>query len=74
MCSKICSSLKLADALKGFLSKRISSPMQSTRITDMILDIKNAFNDDKDLLNNACKTLDLIVNFKRSHPRIRARS
>ncbi|GAA8055172.1 hypothetical protein Neuguinea12_06830 [Helicobacter pylori] len=68
MFSKICPSLKLANALKGFLFKRISSPMQTARITNMVLDIKNAFNDDKDLLDNACKTLDLIVGFKKEHP------
>ncbi|GAA8064750.1 hypothetical protein Neuguinea42_08580 [Helicobacter pylori] len=68
MFSKICPSLKLANALKGFLFKRISSPMQTARITNMVLDIKNAFNDDKDPLDNACKTLDLIVGFKKEHP------
>ncbi|WQY83533.1 hypothetical protein E5L49_04425 [Helicobacter pylori] len=68
MFSKICSSFKLANALKGFLFKRISSPMQSTRITTMVLGIKDAFNDDKDPLNNACEALDLIVGFKKEYP------
>lgn len=49
MFSKIFSSLSLANAFKGFLFKRISSPMQSARIISMVLDIKNAFNDSKDL-------------------------
>ncbi|WP_338420830.1 hypothetical protein [Helicobacter pylori] len=40
MFSKICASFKLANALKGLLFKRISSPMQSARITNMVLDIK----------------------------------
>lgn len=44
MFSKIFSSLSLANAFKGFLFKRISSPMQSARIISMVLDIKNAFN------------------------------
>ncbi|WP_341466525.1 hypothetical protein [Helicobacter pylori] len=50
------------------MCKRISSPGQSTRITKMILGIKDAFNDDKDPLNNACEALDLIVKFKKEHP------
>ncbi|MGL2480874.1 hypothetical protein ACOWNM_06595 [Helicobacter pylori] len=50
------------------MCKRISSPMQSTRITKMVLGIKDAFNDDKDPLNNACEALDLIVKFKKEHP------
>ncbi|ADU83148.1 hypothetical protein HPLT_03650 [Helicobacter pylori Lithuania75] len=68
MFSKICSSLKLLNTLKGFLLKRISSPMQSTRIATMVLGIKDAFNDDKDPLNNACEALDLVVKFKKEHP------
>ncbi|MFP6268634.1 hypothetical protein ACQKAJ_05100 [Helicobacter pylori] len=50
------------------MCKRISSPGQSTRITKMVLGIKDAFNDDKDPLNNACEALDLIVKFKKEHP------
>ncbi|WP_033759657.1 hypothetical protein [Helicobacter pylori] len=68
MFSKICASFKLANALKGFLCKRISSPMQNYRITKMILGIKDAFNDDKDPLNNACEALDLVVKFKKEYP------
>lgn len=68
MFSKICSSFKLANAFKGFICKRISSPMQSARITAMVLGIKDAFNDDKDPLDNACEALDLIVKFKKEHP------
>ncbi|WRF13489.1 hypothetical protein KVC85_03515 [Helicobacter pylori] len=68
MFSKICASFKLANAFKGFIFKRISSPVQSARIANMILDIKNAFNDDKDPLNNACEALDLVVKFKKEHP------
>ncbi|RKU95881.1 hypothetical protein DB721_03010 [Helicobacter pylori] len=68
MISKICSSFKLANAFKGFLFKRISSPAQSARITKMVLGIKDAFNDDKDSLDNACEALDLIVKFKKEHP------
>ncbi|WP_243878474.1 hypothetical protein [Helicobacter pylori] len=50
------------------MCKRISSPGQSTRITKMVLGIKNAFNDDKDPLDNACEALDLVVKFKKEHP------
>ncbi|MGN8504315.1 hypothetical protein ACR9MW_01575 [Helicobacter pylori] len=50
------------------MCKRISSPGQSTRITTMVLGIKDAFNDDKDPLNNACEALDLVVKFKKEHP------
>ncbi len=66
--SKICSSLKLLNALKGFLFKRISSPVQSARITNMVLDIKNVFEKENDLSNNISKTLDLIVGFKKENP------
>ncbi|GAA7979806.1 hypothetical protein HpCS12_08360 [Helicobacter pylori] len=68
MFSKICSSLKLANALKGFLFKRISSPVQSTRIASVVLDMKNAFKGENDPLDGACKTLDLIVGFKKENP------
>ncbi|MGL2416234.1 hypothetical protein ACOWL8_04370 [Helicobacter pylori] len=68
MFSKICPTLKLLNAFKGSLFKRISSPMQSARITTMVLGIKDAFNDDKDPLDNACEALDLIVKFKKEHP------
>ncbi len=68
MFSQICSSIKLANLFKGFLCKRIANPMQSARITTMVLGIKDAFNDDKDPLNNACEALDLVVKFKKEHP------
>ncbi len=68
MFSKICPTLKLLNAFKGSLFKRISSPVQSARITKMVLGIKDAFNDDKDPLNNACEALDLVVKFKKEHP------
>ncbi|MGL2621940.1 hypothetical protein ACQKAL_02875 [Helicobacter pylori] len=50
------------------MCKRISSPGQSTRITKMILDIKNALEGENDPSNKAGKTLDLIVGFKKEHP------
>ncbi|GAA8957499.1 hypothetical protein HpSP29_07770 [Helicobacter pylori] len=68
MFSKICSTLKLANSFKGFLCKRIASPMQSARIISLALDIKNAFEGENDPLDNACKTLDLIVGFKKENP------
>ncbi|MUU40197.1 hypothetical protein KVL75_03475 [Helicobacter pylori] len=68
MFSKICASFKLANAFKGFICKRISSPGQSARIAKMVLGIKDAFNDNKDPLNNACEALDLVVKFKKEHP------
>lgn len=68
MFSKICSSFKLANAFKGFICKRISSPGQSTRIANMILDIKNALEGENDPSNKAGKTLDLVVKFKKEHP------
>ncbi|WP_120894637.1 hypothetical protein [Helicobacter pylori] len=68
MFSKICPTLKLLNAFKSSLFKRISSPGQSARITKMVLGIKDAFNDDKDPLNNACEALDLVVKFKKEHP------
>ncbi|PUD09075.1 hypothetical protein [Helicobacter pylori] len=68
MFSKICSSLKLLNALKGFLFKRISSPVQSARIANMVLDIKNALEGENDPSNKVGKTLDLIVGFKKENP------
>ncbi|GAA7170565.1 hypothetical protein HpBGD53_04280 [Helicobacter pylori] len=68
MFSKICSSLKLANTLKGFLCKRISSPVQTTRIANMVLDIKNALESENDPSSKAGKTLDLIVGFKKEYP------
>ncbi|GAA8268850.1 hypothetical protein HpNP113_06310 [Helicobacter pylori] len=68
MLSKICSSLKLANALKGFLCKRISNPVQSARIASVVLDMKNAFKGENDPLDGACKTLDLIVGFEKENP------
>ncbi|WQS01251.1 hypothetical protein KVE62_03090 [Helicobacter pylori] len=68
MFSKICSSINLAYLFKGSLFKRISSPMQSTRIANMILNIKNALESEDDLSNNIGKTLDLIVGFKKENP------
>ncbi|GAA9351297.1 hypothetical protein TH0610_09720 [Helicobacter pylori] len=68
MFSKICSSFKLANLFKGFLCKRIASPMQTTRIANMILDIKNALEGENDPSNNIGKTLDLIVGFKKENP------
>ncbi|GAA6991308.1 hypothetical protein HpCHC82_00970 [Helicobacter pylori] len=68
MFSKICASFKLANALKGFLLKRISSPVQSARIANMVLDIKNALEGENDPSSKAGKTLDLVVKFKKEHP------
>lgn len=68
MFSKICSSLKLLNAFKSSLLKRISSPVQTTRIANMILDIKNALEGENDPSNKAGKTLDLVVKFKKEHP------
>ncbi|WP_341846773.1 hypothetical protein [Helicobacter pylori] len=50
------------------MCKRISSPGQSARITKMVLGIKDAFNDDKDPLDNACEALELVVKFKKEYP------
>ncbi|WRB55041.1 hypothetical protein KVC28_03130 [Helicobacter pylori] len=68
MFSKICSSIKLANLFKGFLCKRISSPVQSACIANMILNIINALKGENDLSNNIGKTLDLIVGFKKENP------
>ncbi len=68
MISKICSSIKLANLFKGFLCKRIASPVQSACIANMILNIINALKGENDLSNNIGKTLDLIVSFKKENP------
>ncbi|WP_341467116.1 hypothetical protein [Helicobacter pylori] len=64
----MCPTLKLLNAFKGSLFKRISSPVQSTRIANMIWDIKNALEGENDPSNKAGKTLDLIVGFKKEYP------
>ncbi|WP_237393395.1 hypothetical protein [Helicobacter pylori] len=48
--------------------KRIANPVQSTRITNLVLDIKNVFEKENDLSNNIGKALDLIVGFKKENP------
>ncbi len=68
MISQICSSFKLAYLFKGSLFKRISSPVQSACIANMILNIINALKGENDLSNNIGKTLDLIVGFKKENP------
>ncbi|GHR91619.1 hypothetical protein VN1279_07540 [Helicobacter pylori] len=68
MISKICSSIKLANSFKGFLCKRIASPMQSARIINLALDIKNVFEKENDPSNKIGKILDLIVGFKKENP------
>ncbi|GHS31693.1 hypothetical protein VN1291_04860 [Helicobacter pylori] len=68
MFSQICSSFKLANLFKGFLCKRIASPMQSARIISLALDIKKVFEKENDPSNNIGKTLDLIVGFKKENP------
>ncbi len=68
MISKICSSIKLANLFKGFLCKRIASPVQSARIISLVLDIKNVFEKENDPSNKIGKTLDLIVGFKKEYP------
>ncbi|AFI02472.1 hypothetical protein HPPC18_03575 [Helicobacter pylori PeCan18] len=68
MFSKFCSSFKLAYLFKGFLLKRIASPVQSACIANMILNIKNAIEGENDLSNRIGKTLDLIVGFKKENP------
>ncbi|GAA9576452.1 hypothetical protein UBN69_06600 [Helicobacter pylori] len=67
MISKICSTLKLANSFKGFLCKRIASPMQSARIISLALDIKKVFEKENDPSNKIGKTLDLIVDFKKEN-------
>ncbi len=68
MFSKICPTLKLLNVFKGSLFKRISSPVQSACIANMILNIINALKGENDLSNNIGKTLDLIVGFKKEYP------
>ncbi|MFP6099260.1 hypothetical protein ACLGAQ_03320 [Helicobacter pylori] len=50
------------------MCKCISSPVQTTRIANMIWDIKNALEGENDPSNKAGKTLDLVVKFKKEHP------
>lgn len=68
MISKICSSIKLANLFKGFLCKRIASPVQSACIISLVLDIKKVFEKENDPSNKIGKTLDLIVGFKKENP------
>ncbi|WP_231167207.1 hypothetical protein [Helicobacter pylori] len=50
------------------MCKRIANPMQTARITNMILNIKNVFEKENDPSNKIGKTLDLIVGFKKENP------
>ncbi|QJW29386.1 hypothetical protein HK442_03955 [Helicobacter pylori] len=68
MFSKICPTLKLANLFKGFLFKRIASPVQSAHIISLALDIINALEGENDPSNKIGKTLDLIVGFKKENP------
>ncbi|GAA7688523.1 hypothetical protein COL0002_03570 [Helicobacter pylori] len=68
MFSKICSSIKLANLFKGFLFKRIASPVQSAHIISLALDINKVFEKENDPSNKIGKTLDLIVGFKKENP------
>ncbi len=68
MFSKICPTLKLANLFKGFLFKRIASPVQSAHIISLALDIINALEGENDPSNKISKTLDLIVGFKKENP------
>ncbi len=68
MFSKICPTLKLANLFKGFLFKRIASPVQSTHIISLALDINKVFEKENDPSNKIGKTLDLIVGFKKENP------
>ncbi len=54
--------------LKAFYLNAFQALCKSARIISMVLDIKNAFNDSKDQASSICKTLDLIINFKKEHP------
>ncbi|WP_240445861.1 hypothetical protein [Helicobacter pylori] len=50
------------------MCKRIANPMQTARITNMVLDIKKVFEKENDPSNKIGKTLDLIVGFKKENP------
>ncbi|UOR44189.1 hypothetical protein [Helicobacter pylori] len=50
------------------MCKRIASPMQTARITNMVLDIKKVFEKENDPSNKIGKTFDLIVGFKKENP------
>ncbi|WP_459101607.1 hypothetical protein [Helicobacter pylori] len=50
------------------MCKRIANPMQTARITNMVLNIKNVFEKENDPSNKIGKTLDLIVGFKKENP------
>lgn len=64
----ILSLFNLAFAFKGVLFERISSPVQSARLASLFVDIKNIFKDEKDRANAICKSLNLLIAFKKEHP------
>ncbi len=67
MFSKIFSILKLGNLFKSVLFKCISSPAQSARMIDFVLEIKNICSrDSKDEI--PIKILDKLVEYKNKYP------
>ncbi|CAM3467929.1 hypothetical protein CAUP111243_05425 [Campylobacter upsaliensis] len=68
MFSKIFSSFKLAGVFKGLILKRLTNPLQSSRIVNLLMDIKNIFQSSKGNADALCLALDLLVDFKNKYP------
>lgn len=68
MFQKIFSSLSLANALKSLLFKRISSPLQSTRLISFALELKSTFTSDESLDTRLFKALEKANAFKKERP------
>ncbi|HEA8087552.1 TPA: hypothetical protein RXM96_000231 [Campylobacter coli] len=65
--NKIFSALSLANGFKSTIFKRISSPAQSARMIDFVLEIKNICSrDSKDEI--PIKILDKLVEYKNKYP------
>ncbi|HJF83414.1 hypothetical protein [Helicobacter pullorum] len=57
MKDKIIAGLSLACDFKGVLFRRITSPIRSAKIINFGLDLKNIFEQDKDMADIACQAL-----------------
>lgn len=68
MFEKIFTGFKLAYNHKSLLFDRISSPLQSARITNFMLDLKNIASKEDDTASIICNILECASEFKQKNP------
>lgn len=69
MFSKIFSSVSLANEFSSLLLKRISNPLQTSRIINLTLDIQKILNNPDSKADVISKIMNLLVSFKKEHPK-----